>query len=155
MRIRHRFDGEQLPVTTRIGIGHAKIWTISAERMKQRKKHRVPLSKSALEVLGAARKLAGEPSTMVFPGGSAGRPLSDVALPKALHVAAKTKGVTVHGLRSTFRDWVAEDTQVPRELAEMALARTVGDKVEGAYRRSDLLERRRPLMERWGSWCGP
>ena len=132
----------------------AKIWTIPAERMKQRKEHRVPLSNPALEVLSASRKLAGEPSTLVFPGGRPGRPLSDVALSKALHLAAKTKGVTVHGLRSTFRDWVAEDTQVPRELAEMALAHTVGDKVEAAYRRSDLLERRRPLMDDWARWCG-
>jgi integrase len=131
----------------------AQIWTIPAERMKQQKEHRVPLSKAALEVRAAARALGSEKNAFIFPGGRTGRPLSDVALSKALHLAAKTKNVTVHGLRSTFRDWVAEDTQVPRELAEMALAHTVGDKVEAAYRRSDLLERRRPLMENWGKWC--
>ena len=85
----------------------------------------------------------------MFPGQKPGKPLSDVALSKALHHAAGTRGVTVHGLRSTFRDWAAEETHYPREVAEMALAHAIGDKVEAAYRRGDLFEKRRQMMEEW------
>lgn len=74
-----------------------------------------------------------------------------MALSKALHQAAGTKDVTVHGLRSTFRDWAAEETDYPREVAEMALAHAIGDKVEAAYRRSDLLIKRKNLMNMWSN----
>ncbi|MFT8418323.1 MAG: integrase arm-type DNA-binding domain-containing protein [Acetobacter sp.] len=128
----------------------AKMWTVPASRMKTGKEHRVPLSEGAMavlqEVLPLRDRRAGD---LVFPGGRIGRPLSDVALSKALHVAADTKEVTVHGLRSTFRDWAAEETDYPREVAEMALAHAIGDKVEAAYRRGDLFEKRREMMGEW------
>lgn len=128
----------------------AQIWTIPAHKMKAGKEHRVPLSAGAMavlqEVLPFRDRLAGD---LIFPGGKRGRPLSDVALSKALHSAAGTKDVTVHGLRSTFRDWAAEDTDYPREVAEMALAHTISDKVEAAYRRGDLFDKRREMMEDW------
>jgi integrase len=129
------------------------MWTISAERMKMKKEHRVPLSAPALVVLAKAQVTSRGKDALVFPGGRVGRPLSDVALSKALHLAAGTKDVTVHGLRSTFRDWVSENTDFPRDVAEMALAHAIGDKVEAAYRRGDLLEKRTEMMEAWGIWC--
>mgnify|MGYP001424250867 CR=1 FL=1 len=133
----------------------AKLWTIPAGRMKAGKEHRVPLSADALsvlhEVLPFRDQKAGD---LVFPGHKRGNPLSDVALSKALHVASETKEVTVHGLRSTFRDWASEETDFPHEVAEMALAHTVGNKVEAAYRRGDLMEKRREMMEAWAKRCG-
>lgn len=127
-----------------------KIWTIPAHKMKAGKEHRVPLSAGAIavlqEVLPFRDKRAGD---LVFPGGKRGRPLSDVVLSKALHNAAGTKDVTVHGLRSTFRDWAAEETNYPGEVAEMALAHTISDKVEAAYRRGDLFNKRREMMTAW------
>lgn len=130
----------------------AKVWLVPAARMKMVRDHQVPLSEAALAVLEEVRELAGAKGGLVFPGGRVGRPLSDVALSKALHLAAGTKEVTVHGLRSTFRDWVAEATDYPRDVAEMALAHSIGDKVEAAYRRGDLFEKRRGLMEEWGRY---
>ncbi|MFT8713033.1 tyrosine-type recombinase/integrase [Komagataeibacter rhaeticus] len=128
----------------------AKIWTIPAERMKAGKEHRVPLSDGAVSILQAVLSIR-DPAhgDLVFPGQKAGKPLSDVALSKALHQAADTKDVTVHGLRSTFRDWAAEETDYPREVAEMALAHAIGDKVEAAYRRGDLFDKRRDMMAEW------
>ncbi|MFT8932821.1 MAG: integrase arm-type DNA-binding domain-containing protein [Acetobacter syzygii] len=127
-----------------------RIWTVPASRMKTGKEHRVPLSEGAMavlqEVLPLRDRRAGD---LVFPGGRIGRPLSDVALSKALHMAAGTKEVTVHGLRSTFRDWAAEETDYPREVAEMALAHAISDKVEAAYRRGDLFDKRREMMAEW------
>ena len=130
----------------------AKIWAIPAERMKAKREHRVPLSAPALAVLETARELS-DGAGLVFAGGRLGRPLSDVALSKALHRAAGTQAVTVHGLRSTFRDWTAEQTDFPRDVAEMALAHAIGDKVEAAYRRGDLFDKRRDLMEAWGRFA--
>lgn len=141
-----------------------KVWTVPAERMKTGNEHRVPLSAPALEILEVLKPLAEGPKTLVFPGrvgsqsasaltkANAGQ-LSDVALSKALHAAADIKDVTVHGLRSTFRDWVSEATDYPGEVAEMALAHVIGSKVEAAYRRGDLFEKRRAMMEDWGRWC--
>lgn len=133
----------------------AKIWTIPAERMKTGKEHRVPLSDGAVSILQAVLSLR-DPShgDLVFPGQKAGKLLSDVALSKALHQAADTKDVTVHGLRSTFRDWAAEETDYPREVAEMALAHAIGDKVEAAYRRGDLFDKRGEMMEEWSIALG-
>lgn len=131
----------------------AKVWTIPAARMKAGKEHRVPLSGRAVEILTGqqARAL----SELVFPGQSLRRQLSDPALAKAL-VAAGGSGFTVHGMRSTFRDWVSEETQFQREVAEAALAHAVGDQVERAYRRGDVLEKRRKLMDAWADFCiGP
>jgi len=127
-----------------------KVWTVPAHKMKAGREHRVPLSGGAMAVLEAVLPLRDpKRGDLVFPGGKPGQPLSDVALSKALHLAAGTKGVTVHGLRSTFRDWVAEETDYPREVAEMALAHAIGDRVEAAYRRGDLFEKRREMMGAW------
>ncbi|GBQ91533.1 phage integrase [Acetobacter nitrogenifigens DSM 23921 = NBRC 105050] len=128
----------------------AKVWTVPAHRMKTGKEHRVPLSDGAVAILQEVRPLRDERhGDLVFPGQRAGKPLSDVALSKALHIAAGTKDVTVHGLRSTFRDWAAEETDYPREVAEMALAHAISNKVEAAYRRGDLFEKRREMMGAW------
>jgi integrase len=96
--------------------------------------------------------MAGLGSEFVFPGSNSGKPLSEKALWKALY-RMKIKNATVHGFRSTFRDWCAERTNYPNEVAEMALAHTVGDKVEAAYRRGDLFEKRRRLMDEWAKFC--
>jgi integrase len=129
----------------------ARVWTIPAKRMKSGREHRVPLSASALAILekfGEARV-----SEFIFPGQGAGRPLSEMVLRRMLRRDADV--VTVHGFRSSFRDWAGNETHFPRELAEAALAHVVGDKAEQAYRRSDALEKRRALMEAWAQWCEP
>lgn len=129
----------------------AKTWIIPAARMKAKQEHRVPLSEAAMAILTAMEPLKRKPGGLVFPGGRAGSPLSDVAVSKAL--AAVADGVTVHGMRSTFRDWCAESTNYPREIAEAALAHTNKDKVEAAYSRTDHLEKRRKLMDAWERYC--
>ncbi|NHN92314.1 tyrosine-type recombinase/integrase [Acetobacter sicerae] len=133
----------------------ARVWTIPAHRMKKMgKEHRVPLSEGAVAILQEIMPLRDERAgDLVFPGQKRGRPLSDVALSKALHIAAGTKDVTVHGLRSTFRDWAAEETDYPSEVAEMALAHAISNKVEAAYRRGDLFEKRREMMKEWWIMC--
>lgn len=125
------------------------VWKIPAERMKSAAEHRVPLSAAALDVLAHAR-LLDEGSALVFPSPARrGHALSNMTLTKLLRDTGIAERATVHGFRSSFRDWCA-DTGQPRELAEAALAHTVGG-VEGAYFRSDLLERRRRLMEDWAA----
>ena len=119
--------------------------------MKAKKDHRVPLTVEALAVLHAARGL--DPD-WVFPGRQRGKPMSDMTL-KAVLKRMGRKDVTVHGFRSTFRDWAAERTNAPREIAELCLAHFVGNAVERAYRRSDLFDKRRDLMERWARFCCP
>ena len=129
----------------------ARIWTIPPQRMKAAREHRVPLSESAfaiLEKLGEARV-----SEFIFPGQGAGRPLAEMVLRRMLRRDADV--VTVHGFRSSFRDWAGNETHFPRELAEAALAHVVGDKAEQAYRRSDALEKRRALMDAWSAYCEP
>lgn len=128
-----------------------RLWTIPPERMKARKEHRVPLSEPALAVLRAMEKV--RDGNFVFPGGKAQRSLSNMALLTTLRRMKRTD-VTTHGFRSTFRDWVAEQTNFSNEVAEMALAHAVGDKVEAAYRRGDLFDKRRALMCEWAVWCG-
>ncbi|MDR3521371.1 MAG: integrase arm-type DNA-binding domain-containing protein [Acidocella sp.] len=129
----------------------AKTWTIPATRMKAKQEHRVPLSEAAMSILTAMEPLKRKPDGLVFPGGRAGSPLSDVAVSKAL--AGVVEGFTVHGMRSTFRDWCAERSNYPREIAEAALAHTNKDKVEAAYSRTDHLEKRRQMMEAWARHC--
>ncbi|WP_448206655.1 tyrosine-type recombinase/integrase [Azospirillum sp. sgz302134] len=131
----------------------AKLWTIPKGRMKAGKAHVVPLSPRALTVLEALGKLrsGSDPNALVFPGPKAGKPLSDMALSMLLRRMAVP--ATVHGFRSSFRDWAAEATNFPREVAEAALAHAVESKVEAAYRRSDLLEKRRKLMDLWATFC--
>jgi integrase len=124
-------------------------WSIPADRMKARRPHVVPLVPPALAVLAAARERYGA-AGMVFPGMRSGRPISDVSLTKAIRRHTKLPATT-HGFRSAFRDWCGDATDFPRELAEAALAHTLGP-VEAAYRRSDALEKRRALMEAWASF---
>jgi integrase len=133
-----------------IDLAHA-VWTIPAQRMKAGREHRVPLSEPAMAVLHAMAQLGTE--GFVFPGLKATSALSDVALAKAVDVAGGN-GATVHGFRSTFRDWCAETTNYPRELAEAALAHMLKDRVKPAYQRGDLLEKRRRLMTDWAASCG-
>jgi integrase len=125
----------------------AKLWTIPGERMKAGAEHRVPLTDRCIEILGPAKAA----SELVFPGPRG--QLSNMAL---LSVLARMNrdDVTVHGFRSTFRDWASEATDHPREVAEMALAHTIANKVEAAYRRGDLFEKRRRLMDDWAAACG-
>jgi integrase len=125
----------------------AKVWTIPAGRMKAGKEHRVPLSSAALAVLKDSPRM----NEWVF-AGERGH-LSEKTMQLALRRMGRDD-ITVHGFRSTFRDWAAERTNFPRELAEKALAHTVGDESERAYQRGDLLERRRKLMETWAEFCG-
>lgn len=133
----------------------AKVWTIPASRMKAGKEHRIPLGERAFAIINNMRDASGEPpetDALVFPGAKRGRPLSNMAFLMLLR-RMKRADLTVHGFRSTFRDWVAERTNYPSEVAEMALAHTVGDKVEAAYRRGDLFEKRRRLMDDWAGHC--
>lgn len=120
--------------------------------MKGAKAHRVPLADRAIEILRRVREEA--INELVFPGQREGRPLSDMTLAKALK-SAGGGDFTVHGFRSAFRDWAAEETDFQREVAEAALAHAVGDQVERAYRRGDVLEKRRALMCAWASHCIP
>jgi len=130
------------------------IWTIPADRIKAGREHRVPLSEAALKLLRRLEPERDESQKVhyVFKGGRRGKPLSNMAMLTLLR-RMKRKDVTVHGFRSTFRDWAAEQTNFPREVAEAALAHAIEDKVEAAYRRSDLFEKRRLLMEQWARYC--
>ncbi len=124
------------------------VWTIPAPRTKGNREHRVPLSRRALEILEEARTLGGA-SPLVFPS-VRGKPIGNTAMPdllRALKIAA-----VPHGFRSSFRDWAAEKTDHPREVAEAALAHKVRNPIEAAYRRTDLFERRRRLMDDWEAY---
>lgn len=127
------------------------LWNIPASRTKTGKEHRVPLSADALTVLENAAAM--RQNEYVFPGVKSGKPMSDMAL--TMLVRGMRSGITVHGFRSTFRDWVAEKTSYANELAEMALGHAIGGAVEAAYRRGDMFERRRQLMNDWAQWCIP
>lgn len=128
------------------------VWTVPADRMKGGKEHRVPLSAEALAVLERAAALGGD-GVHIFPGLKKGRPLSNMAMLAVLRRMGR-EDLTVHGFRSSFRDWTAEQTAFPREVAEQALAHTLADRVEAAYRRGDLFEKRRRLMAAWARFCG-
>jgi integrase len=129
----------------------AKLWSVPASRMKGGREHRVPLSASAIAILTPLISTSGR--AYVFATDSEDVPLSNMALLMTLR-RMKRSDVTVHGFRSTFRDWASERTNYSREVAEAALAHAVGDRVEAAYRRGDLFGKRRKLMEAWGSYCG-
>jgi integrase len=126
------------------------LWTVPAERMKAGREHRVPLSTDALTLLEAMPE-AGE---YVFPGKSGNKPLSDMSLTAVLRRMGH-QSTTVHGFRSTFRDWCAESpgNSFPREVCEHALAHSLPDKVEAAYRRGDLIDKRKVLMQTWADYC--
>ena len=124
-----------------------RVWTISAARMKAKREHRVPLCRRAVEILEAARALGD--GDLVFPMRS-GKPIGMSTLPKMLEY--RGIAAVAHGFRSSFRDWAAEETDHPREVIEAALAHVVQNKVEAAYARSDLFERRRRLMNDWDAY---
>jgi integrase len=128
-----------------------KTWTVPGERMKGGKEHRVPLSAPALAVVEKMRGL-GLTGAFVFPNIGRGRPLSNMALLKTLERMGRPD-LTTHGFRSTFRDWAAECTNFQNEVVEKSLAHAISDKVEAAYRRGDLLEKRRRLMDAWAEYC--
>jgi integrase len=133
---------------------NAATWTIPAERIKAGREHRVPLSAAAMSILRTQLKARYEgDGEYVFPGGKRGAQLSNMAFLMVLRRMGRME-ITAHGFRSTFRDWAAERTNYPREVAEMALAHTIGDKAEAAYRRGDLFAKRRRMMEDWAKYCG-
>lgn len=129
-----------------------RTWAIPAERMKSGREHRVPLSDAAIAALRICANPQTEPECLLFPGAAAGRPLSNMALLMLLRRMGRTD-LTAHGFRSTFRDWVGDRTNFQPELAELALAHAVGDKVEQAYRRGDGFQKRRRLMDAWAAFC--
>ena len=129
-----------------------RVWIIPATRMKAGREHRVPLSDRAFAVLEELAEV--KINEFVFPGHRRGKPLSHVAMAKVMSRLGAQR-VTVHGFRSSFRDWAGNETHFPREITEGALAHVVGDKAEQAYRRGDALEKRRALMSAWAAYCEP
>lgn len=129
-----------------------KIWTVPAERMKAGREHRVPLSVRAISIIKKLQKT--RHGDFVFAGHVPSRPLSNMAMEMILR-RMNVLDATVHGFRSSFRDWSGNVTNFPREVIETALAHAIGDKAEQAYRRSDALEKRRKLMEAWAAFCQP
>lgn len=125
-----------------------RIWTIPSARMKMEREHRVALSDAAIELLDSMPRVDG--CEYIFPGARQIRPMSDMTLTAVLRRMDRDD-ITVHGFRSTFRDWSAEATNFPHELAEMALAHAVSNKVEAAYRRGDMLEKRFAMMNAWAA----
>jgi len=144
-----------------------KVWTVPGDRMKAARMHRVPLSPASLAVLAEVRPLMAKPADLVFPSVRKNVALSDMALSEVVRRMnegaedgapprwhdAEGRGVVPHGFRSSFRDWAGETRPEGREVVEAALAHTIKDKAEAAYARSDLLEKRRPLMDAWGEQC--
>ncbi|WP_433695309.1 tyrosine-type recombinase/integrase [Paraburkholderia phenoliruptrix] len=126
------------------------IWTIPAERMKMRKEHRVPLSSRATKLFKAQHET--KQGDYVFPGARAQKPLSNMAMLQLLE-RMNRDDITVHGFRSTFRDWAGETTHYPREVCEAALAHGIKDKAEAAYARGDLFTKRAALMQDWDKYC--
>lgn len=145
--------GETFGATWREIDLEAAIWTIPRERMKAGREHRVPLTARAVQILTELSELSTGPDAYVFPGQKKGRPLSVMAMDMILR--RMDIEFTVHGFRSSFRDWAGEETSFPREVAEAALAHVVGDETERAYRRGDALEKRRKLMIAWANYCEP
>jgi integrase len=129
----------------------AGLWTVPAERMKAKKTHVVPLSAAALEVLQRVQAETNSAAGFVFES-RAGKPLSNMAGLALLRRMGRAD-ITVHGFRSTFRDWAGERTSYPKDVAEFALAHKLPDKVEAAYARSTLLDKRTALMADWAAFC--
>lgn len=126
------------------------VWTIPGARMKRGPEHRVPLAPQAAALLKREAEFTSENTLFPSPFGGV---LSDTSIRRVLQEQLGRAELTVHGFRSSFRDWCAEETDVPSEIAERSLAHTIGSRTERAYRRGDLLEKRRPLMEQWASFC--
>jgi integrase len=136
----------------------AAVWEIPAQRMKRERRHRVPLVGRALEILKSFRVELRSGSVFPGIGKREGKPMSEAALAKMLHLMGDWRDkdgelITVHGFRSTFRDWAAERTSFAREVAEVAISHAVGDETYEAYQRGDLFEKRRRLMEAWAKYC--
>ncbi|MES0024959.1 MULTISPECIES: integrase arm-type DNA-binding domain-containing protein [unclassified Mesorhizobium] len=129
----------------------SKLWTVPAERMKADKEHRVPLTDRTVEILQTVPEIEGNP--FFFPGARDRQPLSNMAMLGLLKGMDGTASLTVHGFRSAFRDWCSEQTNYLPELAEAALAHSLKDKTEAAYKRGDALAKRRKLMEAWAGYC--
>lgn len=127
------------------------LWVIPKERMKAQREHVVPLSKPALRIIERCSQLRTRECPLIFPGMKGDKPLSDMTLTKLLREMKQP--YTAHGFRSAFRDWVSEETEVQGDVAEAALAHMVKDKTEAAYRRGNLLEKRRKLMDDWATYC--
>ena len=125
------------------------VWTVPAERMKASVEHRIPLSKTAVGVLNRLRRDGQKPSDYVFPGAAVGAPLSNMAMLKLVKIVGGSDDLTTHGLRTTFRGWGANRTRAGHDVLEAALSHVVSNKTVAAYHRSDLLEKRIPLMKRW------
>jgi integrase len=131
----------------------AKIWTVPASRMKAKREHVVPLSEAAMSLLASLLpSTGGNKNNYVFPGANKGKPLSDMAMLELLRGTAGN-GYTVHGFRSTFRDWAGEETEFERETVEFAYAHSIPNKTEAAYRRYRALKKRTLLMEAWSNFC--
>jgi integrase len=130
-----------------------KLWTVPEGRMKGAKEHRVPLSDAAIDVLEKAGCFEGDPNGYIFTGLKRTKPLSNMAMLKLLQERMDRPHLTVHGFRSSFSDWTSERTHFAAEVREMALSHVIDNKVEAAYRRGELLEKRRDLMEAWAKFC--
>jgi len=142
-------SGELLGVTWDEIDLQKEVWTVPASRMKAGREHRVPLSERAMKII--AERLEAGSIGYIFPGATSASPLSSMAM--AMLLRRMKIDVTVHGFRSTFRDWASETTSFPHEVCEMALAHTIANKAEAAYRRGDLFDKRRKLMEAWAGYC--
>ena len=125
------------------------VWTVPAERMKAGKEHRVPLVTRAVAIIQSMQGMGGD---FIFPGGKKDKPQSNMAM-LALLKRMDRIDISVHGFRSSFRDWADDCTDYPHEVKEMAIAHTIKNKAEAAYRRGDLLEKRRGLMDEWEAYC--
>lgn len=146
-------SGEVRGMTWREVDLDAGIWVIPGDRMKVGNEHRVPMTAQTIKLLLAIKgETSPKADDLVFPGMRSGKPLSDMSLTAVLKRMNRSD-LTAHGFRSTFRDWAAESTSYPSEMAEMALAHTVSDKVEAAYRRGDMFEKRRRMMADWAAFC--
>jgi integrase len=128
---------------------NARMWSVPATRMKGGREHRVPLTPAAIALL---ERMRGQSGDFVFPGAKAGQGLSNMALLKVLE-RMNRGDLTAHGFRATFKTWASERTNFPRELVEAALAHVLRDKVEAAYQRGDLFDKRRRLMDAWAEFC--
>ena len=144
-------NGEARAVTSDELDIKGKIWIIPDSRMKAGREHRVPLSAEALKIVNEMEPFKRHTDHFIFPGQAHAKPISEASLLKVVKQQDRT--LTVHGFRSTFRDWCAEQTSFPREVAEAALAHSVRDKTEAAYQRGDLFEKRRKLMDQWAQYC--
>ena len=145
-------SGEIREATWREIDRKAATWTVPAERMKAGVKHVVPLSDAALAVLDRVAEFRIPCTDLVFYGRAPKKPMSNMTIGKVIDDMGCS--ATPHGFRSSFRDWVAEETNYPGEVAEAALAHTVQNKVEAAYRRTDFLAKRRTMMDEWAAFCG-